>query len=254
MMDHKTLQSDYPSFADAFYHCFSDLLLIDRMLYMTILEDLINRYSEKIRKHHNLSHIDYMLKHAKRIVYSLKNSDKHASSNIIEKNWKIFLLAIMYHDAIYDPIEGESNELRSAKYFALMMKRIADVYTNFMSEEDIFIVINLIEATADYDTHIESVKCSFPNTKMYTLLCALKDLDYLVMSEEKNIYDDYSEAIYNEFEPVFGAKLTNIGRLEFLKNLPDKLFIFMTSNTFNLDKIARTNIEKEIETLERITK
>lgn len=118
----------------------------------------------------------------------------------------VLLFAIFYHDLIWD------DETKSA----------------LRAKKELFFDTALADEVADL------ILSETPNE--------LSDLDYLILAEEKDVYDDYVLKIRAEYADFSDEEFTE-GRIEWLKGILKKDRIFTEPE---LDKIARKNLKREL--------
>lgn len=181
-----------------------------------VFQTLVEKYSEKHRAYHNLSHINYLLKEVKNIQFN---------------DFDSIYLATWFHDAIYNP-ERNDNEIESAK---LAVKFLSEL--NLPSDK-IAKVENIIIAT---QTH--SAENLDNDGKVFL------DLDLSILGANSDIYRKYSEAIRQEYSHV-SEDLYRRGRKRILENFLKREVIYFTENLRQrFEKQARLNLANEIKEL-----
>jgi predicted metal-dependent HD superfamily phosphohydrolase len=175
-----------------------------------------SQYKENTRFYHNWEHIKAMIKG----LYDYPEEINDILS--IE-------LAIWFHDAVYIPLRKD-NESRSAKFFYEQLSL-------YLPIERVQKVMSYIEATKNHSKTTDR--------DLQTLL----DLDLAILGQSKNVYQNYSNQIREEFGYVPNF-LYKRGRKLVLKNVLDRPIIYQTS-FFNerLEKQARENIKDELDNL-----
>lgn len=134
---------------------FKELVIgvLDKYVDFSTINDIFNKLNESHRFYHNWdNHIEYMFKIAEKL--GIKLTDK-------------LVLAITFHDIIYDP-KANDNELKSAIYFS-----------NLINDEEIYNAI--LDTTHDHK----------PVNKLGEILCML-DL--------YNFYDDFDIFYQNSYK------------------------------------------------------
>lgn len=149
--------------------------------------DFEENYGEKHRFYHTLEHIYSMIENIKTFPGIVKNS----------REYDILVIAIVFHDIIYNVISGSKNEEDSANYF---LKHSID--STLEDNEK----VQIVEAILDTKHQAQ------PLNKLGTILCKL-DLQNLrygsiqqVLSDEYKIFKEYQRFDYKDYKK---------GRLEF---------------------------------------
>ena len=150
---------------------------------------ILNCYNEEHRSYHNINHIYKMLKTA-------------INSNIL--NYDDLLLAILYHDIVYNPKNNNNNELQSAEIYK---QQIGDKFnTN---------VYNAILGTSENYTGFHG-RLVHQIRKLDRSILRTNDFDEFI-AYEKGIFKEYQYLDYNVYK-------TN--RIDFLtKNNVDEKYI-----------------------------
>jgi predicted metal-dependent HD superfamily phosphohydrolase len=173
-------------------------------------------YSATNRHYHNLSHIYNLLKLADNLVF--KNTIEH---------YQLFVLAVFYHDIIYMPT-SKQNELDS----------FVQVKADFGAYLTIFQLSKLETYILSTAQHI--AKDDDADTQL------LLDIDLLVLGSPLVIYQQYSQAVQNEYTPFYDISLYGYGRLAFLQKYRLKTKFFYHDLFIDYNKIALENIDWEI--------
>ncbi len=155
---------------------------------------IIRNYDEPHRFYHNWTHIEYMLEMAKS-VNQLTDA---------------LLLAIVFHDIVYDP-KATDNEEKSADLFSKLYDGKGK--------------LDIIEAIIDTKTHI-------PRNELSGKLCML---DLLVLDGHIEKFIDFENKIFKEYQFV-DYKLYKEKRIEILNKLGVK------SEFINYVKYRKPNI------------
>jgi predicted metal-dependent HD superfamily phosphohydrolase len=135
-----------------------------------LLSELTAAYAQPHRHYHTKTHIDYCL-------YEVGNVWNYAV-HLNELRW-----AILFHDAVYDP-KKQDNEARSADWACKVMAELE------RPEDEQARVRALIMATA------HSVEPSTPDEAL------LLDIDLSILGAEDTVFDQYDQAILQEYEWV----------------------------------------------------
>jgi predicted metal-dependent HD superfamily phosphohydrolase len=188
-----------------------------------IIDDLRRRYAEPQRAYHNWTHIEELL--------AQFNANGQALSHPFA-----FRLAILFHDAIYDP-RASDNETRSAELFEATMKASA-------SADDMACGRDLILATHKHST--SDVASRFVADAELFL-----DMDLSILGAGEKRFDDYDTAIREEYSFV-PIDTYRARRAEILKSFLARPRLYLTDDYHRrLDGRARANLQRAIDRLER---
>jgi len=189
----------------------------DRSLFQTMWNEIETCYSAPSRHYHNLGHLEHMLLELRQIDTRIKDLDTA-------------LLAVFYHDIIYDPANN-NNEEESAELAARRLDEIA------FPKEQIEKCKTMILATK---THNEVPD---PDVNYLT------DSDLSVLGQRWDIYFTYSNNIRKEYS-MYPDLLYKAGRKKVLKHFLERERIFKTEFFFNkYEHRAKENLTREINTL-----
>lgn len=182
----------------------------------SVLDELKVIYEDPARTYHNLDHIQSML-------VKLTESERYAVHP------HRIILAIWFHDAVYDPTRND-NEVKSAEYWMQKM-------TPLVLDEVLIWGKMAILATINH----------FPNPDPDIQL--LLDLDLSGLGSPWETFMAQSEAIRQEYIHV-PDDLFRKGRAEFLQNMLTRHRIFGTEYWHNkLEEQARANMQRAIKCL-----
>ncbi len=202
------LKSDWQSQTRKF--CSNDKIIND------ISSLLVEKYSEKHRAYHNLSHINYLLKKAEMIDF---------------EDFDSVYFAIWFHDIIYAPKKSD-NEVESAKLAVKLLQQLS------FPKNKITLVKQIILAT---QTH--SAENLDQDGKIFL------DLDLSILGAKPEIYQNYAQAIRMEYSHVWNF-LYRRGRRKILESFLQREVIFFSAEIRqNLEKQARSNLANEIKLL-----
>ena len=181
---------------------------------MNLLVDITKRYLEPHRKYHNLEHITRMLTRAEDIWVRLTDQQ---------------VLAIWYHDAIYDP-KAEDNEEQSALIFETHAQESG------MDAQDIQLIKSIIiDTKTHYATSRESV---------YVL-----DLDLLGLADPYEQYVETGKKIRQEYSHLTDSQWRT-GRRKFLTRMLARNSIFNDPFIRRFfDDQARQNMMRDLKEL-----
>lgn len=180
---------------------------------------IVEKYSEKKRFYHNLTHIYSLLENAEKLKSSFQE-------------YGTVCFAIWFHDIIYNT-KRSNNEEKSAE---LAIKALGEMQIpNAVIER----VEKMIIATK---THNANALTS--DGKLFL------DLDLGILGASPEVYQAYYQAIRKEYSwvPYF---LYRRSRKTVLGNFLAREHIFFSGEMAKLDEIARQNITKEIEILSK---
>jgi predicted metal-dependent HD superfamily phosphohydrolase len=190
----------------------------DEILINQIITFVIEKYTEKHRVYHNLSHINALLFNAENFRERLADFES-------------VQLAIWFHDVIYNP-KRFNNESESAK--------IAVEYLSKLDVPKVKIeqVERMILATAKHN----ATDLDFDG-KLFL------DLDLGILGQNENVYKIYSEAIRKEysFVPWFLYKRSRRKVLEAF--LSREIIYFTQEIRQDFEEQARINLSNEIKEL-----
>jgi predicted metal-dependent HD superfamily phosphohydrolase len=188
-----------------------------------VLADLKRRYAESQRAYHNWTHIEELL----------AQFDANAST----LNYPFaFRLAILFHDAIYDP-RASDNEARSAELFESTMK-------DAVSPDDVICARDLILATHKHTT-------SAVDRRFVADAELFLDMDLSILGASERRFDEYDAAIREEYSFV-PVETYRQRRAEILKSFLERPRLYLTDDYHNrLDGRARANLQRAIDRLER---
>jgi predicted metal-dependent HD superfamily phosphohydrolase len=180
---------------------------------------ILEKYSEKKRFYHNLTHIHALLNNAENLKTCFQN-------------YSAVGFAIWFHDIIYNT-KRSNNEEKSAE---LAVKALQEMQ---VPNTTIELVEKMIIATK---THNASELIE--DGKMFL------DLDLGILGTSAETYQQYHQAIRKEYSwvPWFLYKRS---RKTVLRGFLAREHIFFTSELAKLEQIARQNITQEIELLSK---
>ena len=194
----------------------------DEKLIEGLFADLVEHYTEDGRYYHNLRHIQNVL------------NTIDGLSDLVQNEITV-QLAAWYHDVIYDmqsSADGPTNEERSADYAAQALQALD------ISEPTVRLIQQLIRAT--------QLDSPVPEAPAFHVLL---DADLATLAADCDEYDQYAEAIRQEFAFV-PEEQYRIGRCRVLQSFLARDRIFLTQPMYNQhEQAARHNIQREIDTL-----
>jgi predicted metal-dependent HD superfamily phosphohydrolase len=171
-------------------------------------------YTEAHRHYHHLGHI----------ASSLAEFDATGSNNSLIEG------AIWFHDVIYDPKRGD-NEAASIAWFL-------DATSSWLDLEAAAVITRLIEAT-DFRLPLTDD----PDSRL------MVDIDLAILSASPEAYDDYCQAIRQEYAHV-SAEAFRDGRAKVMAGFLERP-IYRTEWFIGREERARENIVRELGRLRR---
>lgn len=181
-----------------------------------IFQVLAEKYSEKHRAYHNLSHINYLLEESKKIEFV---------------DFDAVYLATWFHDAIYEPKRSD-NEIQSAHLAVKMLTELD------LPDDKIAKIEKVILGTQAHSAE------NLDNDGRIFL-----DLDLSILGANPEIYQNYSRAIRQEYQHVPNF-LYRRGRKKILKNFLRRETIYFTKHfRERFEEQARLNLANEIKAL-----
>jgi predicted metal-dependent HD superfamily phosphohydrolase len=189
------------------------------MLSESVIDRLRGRYAEPHRVYHTWSHIDALLRLLER------HRDLVADPDAFE-------IAILFHDAIYDP-HSDRNERDSA---ALMRQELgASVPASTVQRAAELILAterHALPATADADLRSDAA--------------LLLDMDLSILGAEPARFDEYDAAIRREYRHV-PELAYRAGRTAVLRRFLERDQIYFTPRfASELEARARANLERAL--------
>ena len=187
----------------------------DRSSIENFFQILKEKYSEKIRFYHNLSHVRTLL-------------NLHESFNHKIQNPDAIRFAIWFHDAIYNT-ERTDNEEESAGFASESLEGLS------VPTETVEVIRELILATKDHRGADLS-----DDAKLFL------DMDLAILGMREEIYWKYSQAIRKEYSWLPETTYRH-GRRKILESFLTRERIYFTENmTARFEERARKNINGEI--------
>lgn len=180
----------------------------------TFWQNLYQHYHEKQRYYHTFAHIQAMLQHFNQIKHNLNNPSA-------------VLLAIFYHDVIYQPNQTD-NEQQSV-YF------LRQTFQSYLPTQFIEISSHLILLTKNH------LLINNNEDDKYFL-----DMDLAILGSPHDIYQQYSKNIRQEYQHI-SDNLYQKERILVLQNFLQRERLFFTEFFYQrLEKQARNNLLWEI--------
>ncbi len=186
---------------------------VSKKVLVPIFDEIIQKYSEKNRHYHNLTHISEMLNLAQQFENQLLQFDAVCFS-------------IWFHDIIYQATQKD-NETKSA-IFAQQKMRQMQIPENVVSKVYFYIL-----TTKTHQIHSEETDLTY-----------FLDFDLAILGASPEKYAKYCHAIRQEYEyvPLFIYRKARKKILQNFLNRP-KIYHQLT----DLEEIARQNIQRELQ-------
>ena len=192
-----------------------------------LFTQLITNYQEPHRHYHTLHHLQ-------QLFTALQNIDSSSSLDVgiasQNRNRSSTILAIFFHDAIYDTRSHE-NEAQSAKWAAESLTKL-----------------NLPNTTIDRITHLINLTKHHPAQPTDLDAQLLLDLDLSILATPPLQYQTYVKAIRQEYHWVSEADYRK-GRSQILQTFLTRDRIYHHPEMQHYESQARINLNQEIETL-----
>lgn len=191
----------------------------DEQLISNSWQQIKQHYTEKNRAYHNLTHINNMLEEAAK--FDEKITDK-----------AVLLLAIWFHDIIYDPL-SKTNEKDSAEFAKKILSQTS------LSPESIQKCYDLILLTIKHQPH----ETAHLDDKL------MVDFDLEILSRDWEAYKIYSKQVRKEYW-MYPAPLFKNGRKKAMGKFLERPTIYQTPFYQEAKEAkARANIQREMEEL-----
>jgi predicted metal-dependent HD superfamily phosphohydrolase len=186
----------------------------------SVLTDLQTLYSDPRRVYHTWDHITYML----------DSYADFARREVIQVDM-VQVYAIWFHDVVYLP-ESTKNELNSAFF--------ADSYLRALSED----------AETAHSVSAIILDTVSPHISWHERSQLVIDLDLLVLSESREVYEDYSRKVREEYAHVPDRSWLS-ERRAFLKRMLVREPFFYSSFFQTRKTNACRNIYTELKIIEK---
>ena len=189
------------------------------MLFVPVGEALLRHYSEAGRFYHDGGHV----------LACLKTLDKYPG-NVRDQD--AMELALWYHDAVYDPkAKSGENEAQSVELFRREFGSVARHLVNMKEVERLILATRHQTEPDDADDAL------------------IMDIDLGILGADPIRYDAYAENIRKEYPHVDEEKY-RAGRALVLRGFLARQSIYWTHHfRKTLEKQARKNLERELESL-----
>ena len=196
---------------------YDPLQLAELYLGESISETLKNYYHQFNRHYHNLDHLSVCLREFREIEKYLQNP-------------YAVLVALLFHDIIYDP---DAEPLENERASCEMAKALCD----FNEKDHNAIMNHILHTSHQYDGQKDTDT---------DYVC---DIDLAILGYSASAFDQYEQAIRQEYG-YFDDDKYKAGRLSFLRKLLDSKAIYKTPYfRMKYEVHARANIERLIDEL-----
>lgn len=186
---------------------------VDVDIRQDIKTDLIARWNEPHRRHHNQRHLDEVLA----ALAVLREAG-------VEFDERPVVLAAWFHDAIYEPFSATNEEDSAA-----LARELLD------GDPDRDEVARLVELTKSHEPSAGDRNG-----------VALSDADFAVLGADAARYDEYATNIRTEFAQV-PPEIFRAKRRELLTEFLDRPDIFVSEPAKRQwERLARNNIAREV--------
>lgn len=176
-------------------------------------------YEQEQRPYHNLVHLHNFL--------YLMDLDEVTVADPVA-----FELAIWYHDLIYDVAQSD-NEVRSAA-------RLVELWQDHLPAIQLARAEAHILATAGHQLRTDD-----PDEPLFL------DLDLSILATAPTTYQQYSQAIAQEYGTLYPLPLYQLGRSQVLQNFLQRDALFFTPLFQEVyEATARANLREELEGLQ----
>ncbi len=182
------------------------------------MPSLNDRYNEPHRHYHTLQHIKEM---GDLLRPTIEASERIEGKRVDDMTFEALRLAVLYHDAVYDPMRDD-NEERSID---LARQELGN---RGLHPDILESVVRLIHSTAEHKPKEQDEKI-------------LSDLDLAILGSDR--YTQYVDQIREEYGLVSDDRW-RIGRSGLLQSFLDRpqIFYYLT----HLESRARSNISWEL--------
>jgi len=216
---------------------FWDLLVTKNLISDVRFAGLSVAYKMPARKFHNENHILDCLNQADELLLLIENGDGDEKYKISQNQVRLMMLAILYHDIIYD-INQNNNEFLSA------CRAVEEIRTLTELEQ-------LKISTDLKGNHLQWVFDAIMATKSHKktkdeVINYMLDIDMSILGSSWPKYKEYLLHIRQEYQK-YDFNTFVAGRIQFINSLKSrKKNIYHTKSYKHLSKIAFANFAKEL--------
>jgi predicted metal-dependent HD superfamily phosphohydrolase len=166
-----------------------------------VLRELRNRYTEPHRAYHTWRHIEHLLGLFEEIERCVRNQ-------------RAVLLAILFHDAVYDPKRSD-NEERSGRL-------LVDLAAGDLDPETVVRARLLIDATKRHELLAEMPAQEVSDTELFL------DMDLSILGAPQQRFDEYERQIRAEYAHL-SDDAYRIGRSKVLNRFLQRQPLFLSA-------------------------
>ncbi|MEO1429530.1 MAG: hypothetical protein AAFV71_10785 [Cyanobacteria bacterium J06633_8] len=182
-----------------------------------IFTKIAEAYSKPNRYYHNLEHIHHVLE----VIQTLESQTKYFDIKTVQ-------LAAWFHDIVYNT-KAKDNEEKSAEYAVKLLASLS-IPVNVIKNVNKLILTTKNHQISDNDLDAQ----------------ILLDADLAILGSNPDEYSKYTQAVRQEYIWVPEAKYF-VARKQILQSFLQRENIYFTQFMQQTkEKIARTNLEKEV--------
>ncbi len=183
-----------------------------------IWQKIFNAHNLPARSYHNLSHL-----------YSITEILDQNESGDLDRT--ILYWTTFFHDYIYKVVRKD-NERQSAAF-------AEKILTPFLPDNQVAVIRTIIESTARHEPLLDT-------KEQYAFL----DADLAVLAAAPDLYDQYVQAIRQEYR-IYPDLLYRPGRKKVLQHFLERPVIYYSSAFQPREGQARANLQRELEGLHK---
>lgn len=200
-------------------------------------------YSRQGRHYHNVNHLQMMIRW---LALGRHNGDNVTYSESL-------LLAILFHDIVYDSTRSDNEKNSVAAMYAVLSKMQPELLTNNPD------IVEMAEVMI-----LASISHKIPNSERFKELCTkynyfddnlrtFLDLDLIIFIDSVNAIDEYDANIRIEYKHV-PSEIYYVERVKVLENLynRDAIYVSQYFNTELNNSDAKAMINRLINKNKRI--
>ena len=185
-------------------------------------------YNNSERKYHNLTHINNMLKWLGESGSKFKHNTE-------------LILAILFHDFIYDPL-GKKNEIKSVeKMYHFVNKLKLNFKENVLLKAE-KLILSTISHSINYNDDLCKEKDFLEMNKLFL------DLDLLVLGQGRFAADRFEDQIRSEYR-MHSDEIYNSGRKAVLLKFVNREKIYLSDNFKSYEMSAKESLNYLIKKL-----
>lgn len=190
---------------------------------VTVRERVIAAYEQPWRHYHDVEHLDEVLARIDEIC---------SAATDLGVQREVVVLAAFFHDVVYEPSAGLTNEESSARRAEAWLSS-AGLDPAVVAE-----VARLVRGTATHESDPTDVAAAL-----------LYDADLAILAASPTRYAEYAADVRREYATVPDADFA-AGRAQVLQALVERPYVFTTSyGQERWEQAARANVAAELTTL-----